>query len=131
MEHTTADAIPWTPQPSDHFTGEVNSRRLHEAGSGGLTVIAVRFSPGARSDWHHHPDGQVLYIVEGSGLVATREGQTSRVHAGDVIWAPPGEIHWHGAAVDTAMTNLSLTTGGATRWLPAKVTDEEYQAATA
>ena len=46
-----------------------------------------------------------------------------------VVWCPPGEKHWHGAAPDTAMTHIAIQeelNGKVVDWLE-KVTDEQYQ----
>jgi quercetin dioxygenase-like cupin family protein len=91
-----------------------------------LNVAAVRFSPGAHSAWHSHDGGQTLYVTEGRGLVQTRGGEIVELHAGDVIYAPDGEEHWHGASADHFMTHLSITEGPA-HWGDL-VTDEEYSA---
>jgi len=125
MEHKSAETRSWSPSPGEHFTGTVWNSRLNDV-EGGLTVIAVQFAPGARSDWHTHPGGQVLYVVSGSGLVQTEDGSTIEISPGDVVHAPPGERHWHGAGPDSPMMHLSLTTGGATVW-EGKVSDEEYR----
>jgi quercetin dioxygenase-like cupin family protein len=61
-------------------------------------------------------------------LVRTSDGETAGVSPGDVVHAPPGELHWHGAAPDSPMMHLSITSGGATVW-EGKVDDEEYGAA--
>lgn len=39
-----------------------------------LAAALVRFTPGARTDWHSHANGQILYITDGIGLVGTRDG---------------------------------------------------------
>ncbi|MET0565025.1 MAG: cupin domain-containing protein, partial [Acidimicrobiia bacterium] len=96
MEHIEADAGAWNPSGNEHFTGTVWNRRLSESECG-ITMIAVQFAPGARSDWHSHPGGQLLYVVSGAGLVQTEDGSTLPISAGDVVHAPPGERHWHGA----------------------------------
>jgi quercetin dioxygenase-like cupin family protein len=47
-----------------------------------------------------------------------------------VVWIPPGEKHWHGAAPTTAMTHIALQeflNGKQVEWLE-KVSDEQYQA---
>ncbi|MDH3306303.1 MAG: cupin domain-containing protein [Acidimicrobiia bacterium] len=126
MEHTPAAHIDWGPAPSEHFTGNVQFGPLRRSGDGGLTALAVAFEPGARTDWHWHPDGQVLYVTSGAGLVQSEAGETVEIGAGDVVHAPPGEKHWHGARPDCPMVHLSLTTGGATVWEERKVTDAEY-----
>jgi quercetin dioxygenase-like cupin family protein len=124
MEHIETGAGAWNPSGNEHFTGAVWNRRLRDS-EAGITMIAVQFAPGARSDWHSHPGGQLLYVVSGAGLVQTEDGSTVRISAGDVVHAPPGERHWHGAAPDSPMMHLSLTTGGNAAW-EGKVSDEEY-----
>jgi quercetin dioxygenase-like cupin family protein len=124
MEHKASVTTIWSESPPDHFTGAVWNSRLSEV-EGGHTMIAVQFAPGARSDWHSHPTGQVLYVVSGAGLVQTADGSTAQISAGDVVYSPPGERHWHGARPDSPMMHLSLTTQGATEW-EGKVSDEDY-----
>lgn len=128
MDHTRAEDVPWEPAPHDHFTGKVWFGPLSHATEEGLNALAVQFEPGARTDWHTHPDGQVLYVVNGAGLVQKDDGTTVEISAGDVVYAPPGERHWHGARENSPMMHLSLTTGGATRWEEgSKVTEDQYR----
>ena len=127
MEHTPTESLRWESAPEEHFTGRVWFGPLSHAEDRPLNALGVLFEPGARTDWHSHPEGQVLYVASGAGLVQTIDGETVEVGAGDVVHAPPGEEHWHGATSDSYMMHLSLTTGGATEWSPRKVTDEEYR----
>jgi len=90
-----------------------------------LNVAAVHFTPGARSAWHSHEGGQTLYVTEGRGLVQVRGQDIVELNPGDVIFAPDGEEHWHGATPDHFMTHLSITEG-APHW-GAHVTDAEYR----
>lgn len=78
-----------------------------------LRVFFVRFEPGGRNLPHTHSFDQVLYIVEGEGILAT-ETEEQRVRPGDVVVVPAGEQHWHGAAADTAMAHLALGVPGTT-----------------
>ncbi len=126
MQHRPAESIDWVPAPAEHFTGEVWFGPLSHEREDGLNALAVHFAPGARTDWHTHPDGQVLYGVSGSGLVQTDAGETVSLTPGDVVYSPAGERHWHGAAPNSHLVHLSLTTGGPTEWFADKVTDEEY-----
>ena len=90
----------------------------------------VRFEPGARTAWHTHPLGQTLAIVSGLGHVQTWGGPVRVVRAGDTVWIPPGEKHWHGAAPTTAMTHIAIQEqldGKAVDWME-KVSDEQYRA---
>lgn len=127
MKHTPAEAIEWVDAGDDHFTGRVRFGQLSKAPDPGLNALGVLFEPGARTDWHTHPDGQVLYVTSGAGKVQTEDGSTVHVSAGDVVYSPAGETHWHGASDNSYMMHLSLTTGGPTEWLPRKVTDAEYE----
>lgn len=128
MEHTKAEDIPWEAAPDEHFTGRVWFGPLSHASEDGLNALAVQFEPGARTDWHTHPDGQVLYVVNGAGLVQKDDGTTVEISAGDVVYASPGERHWHGARENSPMVHLSLTTGGPTRWeAGSKVSEDQYR----
>lgn len=126
MEHTAAENIDWTPAPAENFTGDVWFGPLSHASADGLNALAVQFSPGARTDWHTHAAGQVLYCVSGAGLVQSSNGDTVTMSPGDVVYSSPGERHWHGATPQSHLVHLSLTTGAPTEWFPEKVTDEQY-----
>lgn len=124
MEHLPAVNIEWVDAPAEHFTGKVRFGPLSDQGQ--LNALAVSFDPGARTDWHWHPEGQVLYVTEGTGLVQDDDGTTVEISSGDSVYTPPNQIHWHGAGPDAPMIHLSLTTGAATVWEPRKVSVEEY-----
>lgn len=125
MKHHPAQAVTWNRSVPDHFSGEVWNSILSDEPSG-VKTLAVQFSPGARTDWHTHPEGQVLYCVTGAGFVQNDEGLTIEIGPGDVVHAPPGVLHWHGASPHSPMMHLSLTTGGETQWSDRRVTDDEY-----
>ena len=127
MEHWKPGDIRWEKAPSEYFTGEVLFGPVRHDGS--LNVLAVGFAPGARTDWHYHPGGQVLYVTEGAGLVQDEGGAAVEIETGDVIYTPPNRVHWHGALPHSPMTHFSHTTGGNTVWEPRKVTEEEYRLA--
>ncbi len=73
-----------------------------------LSIDYVHFAKGARNNFHMHANDQVLIVLEGHGIVATKQ-KTAHVKKGDVVWAPAGEIHWHGAEKDTSFTHISIT----------------------
>jgi quercetin dioxygenase-like cupin family protein len=128
MEHTPAGKLEWNPGSSETFTGRVWSSPLSRAPDRTIAAIGVMFEPSARSYWHSHPDGQVLYIATGAGRVGSADGSVEKMAAGDVIYTPAGESHWHGATPTSYMMHISFTTGGVTVWEPRPVTDEEYRA---
>ncbi len=116
--------------PTDWFTGTVRIDPLFQATTPARVVCAsVTFEPGARTAWHTHPLGQTLIVTAGCGR-AQREGSAiEEIRPGDVVWFPPGEKHWHGAAPTTAMTHIAIQEqldGKAVDWLE-KVSDEQYQ----
>ncbi|AOO84489.1 (R)-mandelonitrile lyase [Bosea vaviloviae] len=115
--------------PAQNFTGSVVVDPLY-APSGSTHVGGhVSFSPGARSDWHSHPAGQVLIVTDGTGWVQEEGGEKREVKPGDVIWTPPGVKHWHGATATNSMRHIAITNmrdGRNVDWLE-KVTDDEYR----
>ena len=99
-----------------------------------LIASIVRFTPGARTNWHSHALGQTLHCTDGTGLVVSRDGTVIRLTPGDTVWTPPGEEHWHGAGTDCMMSHLAMLEGiedgDGTTWLE-PVTNEQYAAAQA
>nr|WP_231488544.1 cupin domain-containing protein [Brevibacterium sp. VCM10] len=90
----------------------------------------VRFAPGARTAWHSHAKGQYLHVVAGIARMQSRGESVIEVHAGQTVYTPPGEEHWHGAAPNSFMEHLALIELGddpatSNTWLE-NVTDEEY-----
>lgn len=112
------------------FTGDVSIEPLYPANnnmrsSGG----SVTFQPGARSNWHVHPVGQVLIVTEGKRRTQEWGKPVQEIAAGDVIICPAGVKHWHGAAPDSPMTHISICEevepGKVVEWME-KVTDDQY-----
>ena len=67
--------------------------------------MQVNFGIGVRNKFHSHTLEQVLIVTEGKGIVATEKEQITVV-PGDIIFVPPGEKHWHGAAKGSAFSHL-------------------------
>jgi quercetin dioxygenase-like cupin family protein len=116
--------------PRERFVGAVAMEPLvpHSVGPG-LEVASVHFSPGARTNWHAHPKGQVLLVTDGAGLAQSRGGEVHHIHMGDAVVAEAGEWHWHGAGPSTYLTHTAIQPAGAdgaTAEWGEPVTDEEY-----
>jgi quercetin dioxygenase-like cupin family protein len=98
-----------------------------------VRVSMVRFAPGARNAWHAHAVGQTVHVTEGVGRMQARGGDLLAIRAGDTVYTPPGEWHWHGAAPDHFMTHLAIweapVEGEESEWGD-QVSDEEYLART-
>ena len=112
--------------PAERFTGDVWVDSIAQAQAPSrLSVGIVHFTPGARSAWHSHTLGQTLYVLEGEGRVQSRGEPIVTIRAGNVVWTPADEWHWHGAAPDHFMAHMSMTEGSA-EWGD-HVTDAEYE----
>ncbi|MEV7794530.1 cupin domain-containing protein [Streptomyces sp. NPDC087512] len=128
MEHITETST--LKAPAERFAGDVYLDMIEApTAPARLAAALVRFTPGARTNWHSHANGQTLYITDGVGLVGTRDGGVVRVHAGQTVKCPAGEEHWHGATDTTLMAHIAMVVGDAdgdgTTWLE-PVTDDQY-----
>ena len=114
---------------ADYFTGTVRIDPLFDVADPARHFGAyVTFEPGARTAWHTHPLGQTLVVTAGCGRAQRWGGPIEEIRPGDVVWFPPGEKHWHGAAPTTAMTHMAIVEkldGQTADWLE-KVSDEQY-----
>lgn len=116
---------------AEYFTGTVRIDPLSQANAPARAIAAsVTFEPGARTAWHTHPLGQTLVVTSGLGRAQRWEGPIEEIRSGDVVWFPPGEKHWHGAAPTSAMTHIAIQEqldGKAVDWME-KVSDGQYLA---
>jgi len=119
--------------PTDWFTGSVYIDSIAmPSGPSRLSAASVHFTPGARTAWHSHPNGQTIRVLEGVCLCQTRGGQVDVIRPGDSVFFDPGEEHWHGATATRLMTHLAMQQaddeGNVASWGD-HVTDDEYAAA--
>ena len=124
---------PTAKGPASTFTGDVYVNPIYRGEEPSRMIVSlVRFTPGARTNWHSHAVGQTLYVTDGIGLVQTRDGTVIRMRPGDTVYTPPGQEHWHGATAGNCMCHLAMLEGAhgadGAAWLE-PVTDEQYQAA--
>jgi quercetin dioxygenase-like cupin family protein len=129
MDIHSGGSRPSRRAPADWFTGTVwQDPILDTPEPARVRASVVRFEPGARTNWHTHPVGQTLYILSGTGRVQHWGGLLQEVSAGDVVWIPPGEKHWHGATPTNFMEHVAIAEildGKFVDWLE-KVTDQQY-----
>jgi quercetin dioxygenase-like cupin family protein len=129
MDITRSGEHKTVPGPGDYFSGQVRVMPLFAANEARrASAASVTFEPGARTVWHTHPRGQTLIILAGNGRVQRWGGPIETLGAGDVVWFPPGEKHWHGAAPDSAMTHIATQEhldGTVVDWLE-QVSDMQY-----
>ena len=129
MRITRAGAQPSGKGPAEWFTGTVRIDPLFPVATPARAAgNAVTFEPGARTAWHTHPLGQTLIVTFGCGLAQRAGGPVEEIRAGDVVWFPPNEKHWHGACPTTAMQHIAIQEsldGKAVEWME-KVSDQQY-----
>ena len=130
MEIKRTGSQPSRKGEEEYFTGSVRIESLFEPNEPARALGAsVTFEPGARTAWHTHPLGQILIVTAGSGRAQRWGGPIEEIRAGDVVWFPPGEKHWHGATATTAMTHIAIVEkldGKSADWME-KVSDEQYR----
>jgi len=134
MEIRRCGSVPTRRGPADWFTGTVWQDPVIEAPAPArIRSARVSFEPGARTAWHTHPLGQTLHVISGAGRVQTWGGPVNEIRAGDTVWIPPGEKHWHGAGPSTGMVHIALQEaldGKHVEWLE-HVSDQQYAVAPA
>ena len=129
----TRNSVETRAGPSEWFTGVVFIDAVAAPSNGSrLSESNVHFTPGARTAWHTHPNGQTIWVTEGIGLAQSRGGPIEVIRPDDRVFFAPGEDHWHGAAPNRFLVHLAMLDvddeGNAAVW-GEHVTDEEYAAA--
>lgn len=116
MRIANGDQSPTEQVDASHTHGIVSRRGLGTFDKTNGRAVLITFQSGARTHWHRHTGGQLLYVVAGEGRISVRNGEEMRLRPGDLVYAPPNEEHWHGALSDGEMTHLALSFG-TTEWL--------------
>jgi quercetin dioxygenase-like cupin family protein len=131
----TRSSLPTGKGPSEWFTGNVYVDTITApTAESRLQAASVHFTPGARTTWHTHPNGQTIWVTEGVGRCQRRGGPVEQIRPGDRVFFEPREEHWHGAAPDRFMTHVAMLevddAGNGVTWGD-HVPDAEYEAAPA
>lgn len=118
--------------PAEVFTGNAYNYGLVAPDDVFTTAVGnVYFEPGARSNWHSHPAGQILIITDGVGYHQIEGGEIEIIKKGDVVKCPPNVKHWHGASAHTGLQQLYIVPNvekGIVDWMEA-VNEEQYSQA--
>ena len=129
----TRNSVETAAGPTDWFTGSVYIDAVAAPAEGTrFSASSVHFTPGARTHWHTHPNGQTIWVTEGLGLCQSDGGPIEVIRPGDRVFFEPGERHWHGATPTRFMTHIAMVEvdneGKAAAWGD-PVSDEEYHSA--
>jgi len=118
------------PLPNEWFSGNAFLTPLVARDKNNeFSAGSVSFEPKARTNWHTHPKGQVLIVIEGNGFYQEKDKPAQRIKKGDVIIIPENTVHWHGATAVNKMVHIAITNykdDVQVTWLQ-PVTDEEYE----
>jgi quercetin dioxygenase-like cupin family protein len=133
--HITKNGLDTAAGPEDWFTGAVYIDPVATpSATSRVSASSVHFTPGARTAWHTHPNGQTIYVLEGVGLAQRRGGPIEVIRPGDRVFFDPGEEHWHGASATRFMAHIAMVqvddAGNNATWGD-HVSDDEYGAAPA
>lgn len=115
---------------NNNFTGNAYLEMLVYADSINQNSIgSVTFEPGARTNWHSHPNGQIILAIDGKGYYQEKGSPKRILKKGDAVKCPANIPHWHGASEDNEFVQIAITirVDGPTQWLEA-VSDEKYRA---
>jgi quercetin dioxygenase-like cupin family protein len=129
----TRNSVATTKGSTDWFTGDVYVDTVAAPmGASRLSASSVHFTPGARTAWHTHPNGQTIFVIEGVGFAQRSGGPIEVIRPGDRVFFEPGEDHWHGAVPTRFMTHIAMLDvddkGTSATW-GEHVSDAEYAAA--
>ncbi|QYF74638.1 cupin domain-containing protein [Cryobacterium sp. PAMC25264] len=123
---------PTVKNPAAQFAGDVwlDSVATPHTDDQRMTVVVVRFAPGARTAWHSHARGQYLRVTQGVARFGTRDGSVIEVYPGQTLYTPPGEEHFHAASQESFMEHIAMLESAddpatTTVWLE-HITDEDY-----
>jgi quercetin dioxygenase-like cupin family protein len=110
----------YAQQDDPRFTGRSDTLDAKD-----LSVSRRSFEPGARSAWHSHDKGQLLFVEQGRARVQRKGEPMKELGVGESDYTPPGVVHWHGAVPDQKFVQIALGFGGQIKWME-KTTDAEY-----
>ena len=113
-----------TAAPQPRFVGEDPTR----PDSSDMLALRLRFEAGARSNWHSHEGWQIIAAEEGRGRTQVRgETMVELFPGGPPNYTAPGVVHWHGAAPEEHVVQLTFMGGasGADWFEP--VSEADYQ----
>jgi quercetin dioxygenase-like cupin family protein len=116
-------AAPTAAAQQSNFVGGTPSQLDAKA----IRTLRLKFVAGSRSNWHTHSAGQLLMVEEGRSRTQERGGPLLEMGPGMPWYTKAGVEHWHGAAPDQDVVQLTIYEGEV-KWLE-PVTDAVYKAA--
>jgi quercetin dioxygenase-like cupin family protein len=107
-------------EPAPVVTGTVTRMDTADISGG-----RQKFETGARTAWHRHDKGELLFAESGRMRTGRRSEAVKEYAAGGSEYTAPNVEHWHGAPPTEALVQVNVQFGGKATWL-SKTTDLEY-----
>ena len=104
-----------------NFTGLVTPHATTD-----IRTLRYEFARGARTNWHSHAGGQVVFVERGRMRTQERGKAVQEFGPGALVRTEADVVHWHGARPDDGLTQVALSFG-VTNWLH-PVSEAEYSA---
>lgn len=118
MHILNPSSLPAEPGSPDYFAGAVTLKKMAVGPEVAPNkILRVEFAAGARTNWHTHTGVQVLFVAEGRCRFQHWGGPVQEAAAGETVFIPTGEKHWHGASPDGPMAHVALNIDLETEWL--------------
>lgn len=115
--------------PKENFTGTVwVNLNVDKNDAYNIVIGTVTFEPKARTNWHSHTSGQLLFVIEGIGYYQEIGKPIQLIRKGDVVKIPKNVKHWHRAAHNNLMRHVAMIPDSdkyKTEWFEA-VSDVDY-----
>ena len=131
MDIYACGSRPTRRAPAESFTGTVWQEPIIEAPAPArVRAGLVRFEPGARTAGTRIRSARRSSSSPARAGCKAGAGKVREIKAGDVVWIPPNEKHWHGAAPTTAWSMSrpkKRSTASTSTWME-HVSDEQYKA---
>lgn len=70
-------------------------------------IAIVHLPPGLVRDWNKHNTDQLVWVVDGEGILISETKET-RLQKGTAVHIPKGVNHRHGATKENSLTQLSI-----------------------
>ena len=94
-----------------NFTGLVTPHATTD-----IRTLRYEFARGARTNWHSHAGGQVVFVERGRMRTQERGKAVQEFGPGGLVRTEADVVHWHGARPDDGLTQVALSFG-VTNWL--------------
>jgi len=115
-----ATAVAQQPGTRPQFTGTSTTMDGKD-----LSAARRSFEAGARSYWHSHDNGQLLFVEKGTMRTQKRGEKMRELKTGESDYTAPNVVHWHGAAPNEPLVQINVGFSGGSKWYEA-VTDDQY-----